>query len=345
MGEARPGSGDRLHPRRWVFASCVFDEANWSLTVDGQRVAVESKPLELLRALLLRAGNVLSKDELLDTIWPDVIVVEASLSTAVYKLRTALGDGERERCIVETVPGIGYRLAAPVALEQLPVAPDGSGAVIGATPVFHRQEIAGPAEAPPARQGRKRLLPLIPIAVVLLLAAGLIVYEFFPIRPAQATARPFSPPEVIGAVRRLDVDRIDAMLKAGWNPNAPLDDQDNGAINYALNICEWDRGHDRRRLLLMVRTLFDGGARLDHRNSWGDTPYSIAKAERYCGPAHPVTQMIQTLCNSPQNPLGDRCLASYEIARRTGAAIIPPTATQNGPRTVPPAPAAASPSR
>ena len=108
------------------------------------------------------------------------------------------------------------------------------------------------------------------------------------------------------------------MLAAGWNPNRPFDNEGNGAINYVLNICEWDRGHDQEQMVLMVRTLIDGGARLDHRNVWGDTPYSIAKAVRYCGPNHPVTRSIRTMCYAGFKPLGDRCLASYELERRDG---------------------------
>ena len=108
------------------------------------------------------------------------------------------------------------------------------------------------------------------------------------------------------------------MLAAGWNPNSPIDDQNNGALTMVLNRCEWDRGHDREQMVLMVRTLVDGGARLDHRNSWGDTPYSIAKAVRYCGPNHPVTQSIREMCYAGYRPLGDRCLASYELQRQAG---------------------------
>lgn len=97
------------------------------LAVDGVAVALEGKPLELLHELLLRAGEVVTKDELLDAVWPGVEVVEASLTTAVLKLRRALGDprskkgddeGGGER-IVETVPRIGYRLAAPVTVESI----------------------------------------------------------------------------------------------------------------------------------------------------------------------------------------------------------------------------------
>ena len=128
--------------RRWAFAGCLFDEANWSLIVDGARIPVESKPLELLRLLLLRAGDVVSKDELLDTIWPDVVVVEASLPTAVGKLRRALGDDRRDKPIIETVSRIGYRIATPVDLEEqagpAPTAPNATAPVELHTPAGQR---------------------------------------------------------------------------------------------------------------------------------------------------------------------------------------------------------------
>ena len=60
--------------------------------------------------------------------------------------------------------------------------------------------------------------------------------------------------------------------------------------------------------LRVAKTLFDGGARLD---VWGDTPYSIARVPRYCGPDHPVTQMIRTECYAGFQPMGDRRLAHY----------------------------------
>jgi hypothetical protein len=95
----------------------MFDEAGWSLLVDGQPVAIESKPLELLHELCLRAGEVVSKDELLDTVWSGVNVVENSIPTAVAKLRRRLGPSNQ--VMIETVAGIGYRLAQPVTVETL----------------------------------------------------------------------------------------------------------------------------------------------------------------------------------------------------------------------------------
>ena len=116
-------SSSRRRRRLWRFAGAEFDEASWTLRVDGQPVALEGKPLEVLHELLLRAGEVVTKDEILDTVWPGVTVVEGSLATAVSKLRKALGS--RQDNVIETVPRIGYRLIASVRIESIdsPLAP------------------------------------------------------------------------------------------------------------------------------------------------------------------------------------------------------------------------------
>jgi DNA-binding winged helix-turn-helix (wHTH) protein len=320
MALSKLKAADRRRGRRWVFGACVFDESNWSLTVDGRRVAVETKPLELLRELLLSAGLVLSKDELLDQIWPDVTVVEASLPTAVRKLRMALGDDRRADSIIETVQGIGYRLAVPVAMEEFT---DLRRAAIteGHSAADHEPHCT-PQAASSGAPTSWRLSRLIPItAGVGILAVAALAAVAPPPHAAPPTtkaAAPITQRDAANALRKLDVGTIEKMLAAGWNPNTPFDNQGNGAINYVLNICEWDREQDQQEMVLMVRTLIDGGAKLDQRNVWGDTPYSIAKAVRYCGPNHLVTRSIRAMCFSGYKPYGDRCLASYELERRNG---------------------------
>lgn len=306
-------AGDRNRPRRWSFAGCILDEASWSLVVDGERVALEAKPLELLRELLASAGRVVSKNELLDAIWPDVTVVEASLPTAVYKLRLALRDDGRARRIIETVPGRGYRLAVPVEVEDV---------LESATLASTAQTVPGgpgPAVArSPRSPPKRRILKLASVFGVLAIASIAVAFPFFQPQDSSAANRKhsFSQQDAANALRRLDIRAIERMLAAGWNPDTPLDREGNGAVNWVLNICEWDRAHDRRRMLLMVRTLLDGGARVDRPNIWGDTPYSIAAAPRYCGPHHPVTEMIRAMCYAAVNAPGDRCLATYQLARR-----------------------------
>ncbi|WP_428680432.1 protein kinase domain-containing protein [Sphingopyxis sp.] len=116
-------SGSRRRRRRWFFAGAEFDEASWTLRVNGAAVALEGKPLEVLHELLLRAGEVVTKDEILDAVWPGITVVEGSLPTAISKLRKALGT--RQDNIVETVPRVGYRLNCTVKVESVesPLAP------------------------------------------------------------------------------------------------------------------------------------------------------------------------------------------------------------------------------
>lgn len=311
------GVHPRLH-RRWFFADCIFDEANWVLTVGGERVAVEFKPLELLRQLLLRSGELVSKEELLDTIWPDVIVVEASLPTAVRKLRSALNDDNRNARIIETVARIGYRLGVPADVENMVTS--ASSSAVAARPSPPAGDVLATWQGYGASNKAKAIRHLFsaPITGILIVAITSTAIAFGHSRSAaeQRGATSYSQREVFIALRKLDVGAVEDMLAVGWDPNTPLDAQGNDAVKMVLNICEWDRDHDRSQLLLLVRTLVDGGARLDHRNSWGDTAYSIARAQRYCGPSHPVTNSLRTMCYAGFKPPADRCLATYEIERR-----------------------------
>ncbi len=98
--------------RLWRFSDYEFDELRRELRTKGKPVDLESKPLEILLQLLLHAGEVVTKEELLESVWPDVMVVDGSLATAVSKLRKAMGDEDHPAVV--TVPRVGYRLAVPV---------------------------------------------------------------------------------------------------------------------------------------------------------------------------------------------------------------------------------------
>lgn len=318
MAESRGVGVVRRENRRWSFAGCTFDEAGWVLTVNGRRVMLESKPLELLRELLLRPGTAVSKAELLDAIWPDVSVVEASLPTAIGKLRRVLKDGRRGRRIIETVPRIGYRLAVPVHVEDAPPAP---GAIRPPITPTERSRPPAPLAAlaggfTPSNRLSPRLLSVGGgIAILLAGLAGMLA----PSQDVRAThttanAEPgFKREDVQKAIRTLDIGAIETLIAAGWDPAQRWDQEGNDALGVLLNHCEWDRGHDRRQMLLMARTLIEGGAPIDRRNVWGDTAYSIAKAPRYCGPDHPVTQMLEAMCYGGDMGPKDRCLATYEL--------------------------------
>lgn len=312
MAEVRLSGVASRRRRRWSFAGCVFDEANWTLTVDGHRASVEAKPLELLRELLLNAGNLVSKDQLMDSIWPDLEVVEASLPTAVGKLRRALHDDRLDRPIIETVPRIGYRLAVPVMIEDLPEATAATSA-FPPTAIGNTHPGQG-RRATDRRPRASRLSRILPITGALIIASAAIAWGISLPQQGSTTgaARSFSQRDVRIALRKMDQDAIEKMLAAGWDPNLPLDNDRNNALSVLVENCEWDPGHEQRRMLLLARTLIDGGAHYTDHNAWGDTPYSIASAARFCGPNHPVAMMIKRLCSASVPPAGARCLADYK---------------------------------
>jgi serine/threonine protein kinase/DNA-binding winged helix-turn-helix (wHTH) protein len=96
----------------WLFGQGELDELRRELRVKGQAVELESKPLEVLLHLLRHAGEVVTKEELLESVWPGLLVVDGSLATAVSKLRRAIGDEDQSTIL--TVSRVGYRLAVPV---------------------------------------------------------------------------------------------------------------------------------------------------------------------------------------------------------------------------------------
>ena len=96
-----------------------FDEFRLSpterlLSKDGKPIELGGRAFDILVALAERAGQVVSKNELIDIVWPDTTVEEGSLRFHIASLRKALGDGDSGARYVTTVYGGGYCLVAPV---------------------------------------------------------------------------------------------------------------------------------------------------------------------------------------------------------------------------------------
>jgi TolB-like protein len=77
------------------------------LLADGQRVALGKRALDILSVLARARGEIVTKDELLEAVWPDVTVEENALQVHIVALRKALGP-EADR--LETIRGVGYQL-------------------------------------------------------------------------------------------------------------------------------------------------------------------------------------------------------------------------------------------
>jgi Tol biopolymer transport system component/DNA-binding winged helix-turn-helix (wHTH) protein len=90
---------------------------------DGQPVPLTPKAFDLLAALLEQPGRLISKEELLQKVWPDTFVEESNLAYNVFALRKALGDPAENGQYIGTVPKRGYRFTATVT----PVNPANGG--------------------------------------------------------------------------------------------------------------------------------------------------------------------------------------------------------------------------
>lgn len=102
---------------RWRFDDIEFDESSQELRRAGTLVELEPKPRELLSFLLRRVGEVVTREEILEELWPDRVVIDAVVTNCVAKLRVALGDqGQR---MIGTVKRFGYRLVADVHCERI----------------------------------------------------------------------------------------------------------------------------------------------------------------------------------------------------------------------------------
>lgn len=98
-------------PGQWRFGQVLLDEALACLSVNGVAVDLDRSSYDVMLALLRHAGEVVTKDELLDAGWPGRVVSENSLAKAVSRLRRVLGDDAEA---IRAVHGYGYRLAAAV---------------------------------------------------------------------------------------------------------------------------------------------------------------------------------------------------------------------------------------
>src|SRR6476646_12222862 len=105
------------------FGLYVLDPVNGTLMRAHIRVRLQDQPLRLLVLLVERCGEVVSREEIRNRLWPQNTFVEfdKSLGVAVLKVREALGDDAGNPRFIETIPRRGYRFIAPVKVETAAV--------------------------------------------------------------------------------------------------------------------------------------------------------------------------------------------------------------------------------
>ena len=96
---------------RLQFGDFVLDTDRRVLECSGRPVHVSAKAFSLLAVLVLERPRAISKRELLDRVWPEVVVAAENVKNLISELRTALDD-RRSQSLIRTVHGFGYAFAA-----------------------------------------------------------------------------------------------------------------------------------------------------------------------------------------------------------------------------------------
>jgi len=102
----------------YEFGPFRLDTGEQQLSRDGQAVALFPKAYETLLVLLEHGGQTVSKQQLLDRVWPETFVGEATLAQNIFTLRKALGNDTEGRQYIETIPRRGYRFVAVLKIAQ-----------------------------------------------------------------------------------------------------------------------------------------------------------------------------------------------------------------------------------
>src|SRR5512146_1644573 len=131
---ARLGAMPQQQAARYKFGLYEADLSSGELFREGRKLRMQEQPFQVLVALLERAGDVVTREDLRQRLWPSDTFVDFdhSLNTAINKLRDALGDGAANPRFIETLPRRGYRFIAPVQAvethaslgEEAPSAPE-----------------------------------------------------------------------------------------------------------------------------------------------------------------------------------------------------------------------------
>ncbi len=160
------------------FGPFVLDPTRRVLTHAGAAVALFPTVFETLLYLVEHPGRVVSRDELMDAIWPRRVVEDANISQTIFTLRKALTAADPQGAYIATQPGQGYRFVQPVKT------------LTGAPSPF--QPLAPNADAPgPVRTLPRRTWAVAAAGLVILVCAGLGAWLWM------GRAGPPGPPKVV----------------------------------------------------------------------------------------------------------------------------------------------------
>ena len=129
----RESSSSQIHQ----FGEITVDAAGMRVLKGSEPVALEPKSMKVLLYLIENRGRLVTKEELLKSVWQDTFVTDNALTRTVAQIRKALGDDAKQGRIIETVPRLGYRFIAGEAAN--PASPEKTGDETVMTPPRDRR--------------------------------------------------------------------------------------------------------------------------------------------------------------------------------------------------------------
>jgi predicted ATPase/class 3 adenylate cyclase len=135
---------------QWCIGLFRLDLDHACLWRGDERVGLRPKTFDLLVYLVEHAGDLVTKEELLTALWPEMVVADSALTVCVSELRKALGETARAPEYIATVHRRGYRFIAPVT-------PLASPAPLALSAVFEPPPVEAPALSPPLAAERRQL--------------------------------------------------------------------------------------------------------------------------------------------------------------------------------------------
>jgi DNA-binding winged helix-turn-helix (wHTH) protein/Tfp pilus assembly protein PilF len=184
------------HPHSLVrFGVFEADVRLCELRKNGVRVKIQDLPFRALKLLLSRPHEIVSRDEFRRSLWPEGVFVDFDhgISSAINRLRDALGDSAENPVFIETVDRRGYRWIAPTYIPTPPL-PPGPKLVTPARPASLASQVA-PRTAPQSAMISPSLLRRSWVLIFPVLALVLAAWGFKPVyRAARAAVKPHSAP-------------------------------------------------------------------------------------------------------------------------------------------------------
>ena len=170
------------------------------LRKSGLHFELHDQPFQILILLLERAGEVVTREEIRQRLWPGNTFVEFDngLNVAVTKLRTALGDDAENPRFIETVPRQGYRFVAPISVTSggaataVPTENPDARTVAPALPTALRQ-----ATVVTAAEGPTKRHLAVGMMIVLLVVAAIATYHWRALLAGRASAKSSATPAII----------------------------------------------------------------------------------------------------------------------------------------------------